>query len=197
MISMARRYELKRRAERQEETRRQIVEAALTLHGTLGMGQTTVTQIAELAGVGRQTIYRHFPDELALVRACSGRYWEQHPWPDPERWRVVADPQERLLLALQNSYAYHRRTEAMISMALAEAPDSPIMEPYHDQWGRAADVVSSAWRVRGRKRVLLRAAIGHAIVFPTWHSLVRDQGLKDEEAIRLMCCFVGTCGTSS
>jgi len=183
---MSRRYELKRRAERQEETRRRIVEAAVSLHGSIGMARTTVTQIAALAGVGRQTVYRHFPDELALGRACSGLYWERNPLPDREPWKTVADPHARLRLGLRESYVYHRRTEAMISRAFADAADSPIMQSYHDHWQGAADVIVSAWRVRGRVRSLLRAAIGHAIVFPTWHSLVRDQGLTDLQAVELM-----------
>lgn len=186
MISMSRRYELKRRAERQEDTRRRIVEAAVTLHGSVGMAETTITQIADLAGVGRQTVYRHFPDELTLVKACSGLYWERNPFPDPASWRAVADPDERLRLGLRESYAYHRRTEGMIGRALAEAGDSPIMQGYHDHWRAAADALAAAWRVRGRRRTLLRAAIGHAIVFPTWRSLVRDQGLSDLQAVDLM-----------
>jgi AcrR family transcriptional regulator len=183
---MSRGYELKQRAERQEETRQRIVEAAVTLHGTVGMAHTTVTGIAELAGVGRQTVYRHFPDELSLVRACSGLYWKRHPLPDPEHWRPVADPHERFRVALRESYAYHRRTEAMIGRAFTDAPDHPVMQDYHDHWRGAADVVAAAWRAGGRRRSLLRAVVGHAIVFPTWHSLVRDQGLSDEDAIELM-----------
>ena len=197
MISMSRPYELKRRAERQEETRRRIVEAAVTLHGSLGMSQTTITQIAELAGVGRQTVYRHFPDELALVRACSGLYCERNPFPDLEPWRAVADPHERLRLGLRESYAYHRRTEAMISRALADAGDSPILQSYHDHWQGAADVITSVWRVRGRERSFLRAAIGHAIVFPTWQSLVRDQGLTDRQAVELMHRLTCDCEPTS
>jgi AcrR family transcriptional regulator len=186
MNSMSRRYELKQRAERQEETRQRIVEAAVTLHGTVGMAHTTVTDIAELAGVGRQTVYRHFPDDLSLVRACSGLYWKRHPLPDPETWQTVADPHERFRLALRESYAYHRRTEAMVGRALTDAPDHPVMHDYHDHWRRAADVVAAAWRSRGRQRSLLQAAVGHAIVFPTWRSLVRDQGLSDDDTIELM-----------
>jgi len=187
---MPRRYKLKRRAEGQDETRRRIVEAAVTLHGSVGMARTTVTQVAELAGVGRQTVYRHFPDEPALVRACSGLYWGRNPLPDPEPWKEVADPAERVRIALVETYAYHRRTEAMISRAFADAADSPVMQPYHDHWRRAADIVASAWRGRGRRRrregPFLRAAIGHALVFPTWSSLVRDQGLTDRQAVELM-----------
>lgn len=190
---MTRPYRLGQRAERQEATRRRIVEAAVELHGTVGMAQTTVTDIAARAGVGRQTVYRHFPDELALVRACSGLYWERHPLPDPEPWRAIGDPEERCRVALTESYAYHRRTEAMIGRALADAADHPIMQGYHDHWRRVADVVASAWRVGGRRRSLLRAAVGHAIVFPTWHSLVRRQGLTDRQAVALMLRLTREC----
>jgi AcrR family transcriptional regulator len=194
---MARRYELKRRARRQKETRRRIVEAAMALHETVGLARTTVTQIAERAGVGRLTVYRHFPDELALGWACSGLYWERNPLPDPEPWRAVEEPTERLKVALRKSYAYHRRTEEMIGGALADAADSPIMAPYHEHWRRAADVVASAWRLRGQKRQLQRAAIGHALVFPTWRSLVRDQGLTDKQAVELMLRLTRECGADS
>ena len=68
------------------------------------------------------------------------------------------------------------------------------MQGYHDHWQGAADVLASAWRMRGRERALLRAAIGHAIVFPTWRSLVRDKGLKDEQAVELMCRLTCDCG---
>jgi AcrR family transcriptional regulator len=190
MNTMSRRYQLRRRAERQEETRDRIVEAAVTLHGTVGIARTTVTQIADLAGVGRQTVYRHFPDELTLVRACSGLYWDRHPFPDPEPWGAIADPLERFQAGLQDSYAYHRRTEPMVSQALAIMADHPAMRPYHDHWERAAEVIESAWRLRGRRRELLRAAIRHAIAFPTWRSLVRDQGLSDAEAIQVMSRLV-------
>lgn len=58
---MTRPYTLKRRAERQDETRRRIVEAAIELHQTIGPAATTVSEIAQRAGVGRVTVYRHFP----------------------------------------------------------------------------------------------------------------------------------------
>jgi|AP12_2_1047962.scaffolds.fasta_scaffold35094_1 AcrR family transcriptional regulator len=190
MIVMSRRYQLRQRAERQEETRGRIVEAAVTLHGTVGIAQTTVTQIADLAGVGRQTVYRHFPDELTLVRACSGLYWERHPFPDPEPWRAIADPLERFRTGLRESYAYHRLTEPMVGQALAVMADHPVMEQYQSYWRRAAEVIGSAWKLRGRGRELLRAAIRHAIGFPTWRSLVRDQKLSDAEAITLMSRLV-------
>lgn len=99
-------------------------------------------------------------------------------------------------MALQECYAYHRRTEEMIRRALADAADSPIMTPYHDHWRCCAEVVVSAWPVRGRERRLLLAAIGHAITFPTWRSLVRDHGLTDGQAIEVMLRLTCDCHKS-
>lgn len=183
---MTRRYQLKRRAEQQEETRRRIVEAAVDLHGSVGVANTTVTEIAERAGVGRQTFYRHFPDELSLVRACSGLYWERYPWPDPAQWEGIGDPHGRFRTALSACYAYHRSTEEMVGGVLRDVPDHPVVKDYHRHWELIADGVAAAWRYRGRRRTLLRAAVGHAVIFPTWYSLVREQGVTDEQAVALM-----------
>jgi len=180
---MTRGYRLKRRAERQEQTKESIVEAAIELHQTVGPATTTVTDIAQRAQVGRVTVYRHFPDEPALVRACTGRYFERHPAPDPERWRAIPDPAERLRTGLRETYAYHRETEAMISRVLADARDHEVMAPYHAHWRRAADVLVEPFAASGSRRRLLRAAIALALAFDSWRTLVREQGLDDEQAV--------------
>ena len=186
MESMTRPYELKRRAALQEETRRRIVEATIELHQTIGPKATSMSDIAERAQVGRVTVYRHFPDEPTLSRACSGLYFERHPFPDPGEWEAISNPVERLRTGLRETYAYHRSTEAMISHVLADARDHPAVEPYHAHWQWAVDVLATPWRVRGRRRTLLRAGIAVALSFDTWRTLAREQGLSDDEAAELM-----------
>ena len=180
---MSRRYRLKRRAVRQDETRQRIVEAAVELHQTVGPAATTVSEIAERAGVGRVTVYRHFPDEPTLVRACSGLYFERNPLPDPERWLEISDPSERLRTALAEVYAYHRANEEMFTHVLADARDHEVLAPYHALWRHAADVLVAPWQARGRRLTLLRAAIGLALSFDSWRTLTRDHGLTDAQAI--------------
>src|SRR6266571_1057191 len=131
IILMSRSYTLKRRAERQDETRQRIVEAAIELHQTIGPTATTISEIAQRAGVGRVTVYRHFPDELTLAGACSGRYFERNQAPEPSEWKEIADPAERLRTALSEVYAYHCATEAMMTHVLADARDHPVLQPYH------------------------------------------------------------------
>jgi AcrR family transcriptional regulator len=183
---MGRRYELKRRAARQDLTRQRIVDATIELHQSIGAAQTTISEIAKRAGVGRVTIYRHFPDEETLFAACSGHYFAQHPFPDIERWQQIPDPRDRLRTGLRESYAWHHENQQMIAMALAEARDLPVMAPYHEFWDDAADTLTAAWRLRGRRRASLKAAIALALSFDTHRTLTREQGLTDTQAIELM-----------
>lgn len=183
---MSRRYELKRRAEQQGETRQRIVDATIDLHRSNGAAQTTISDIAKRAGVGRITVYRHFPDEGALFAACSSHYFSQHPFPDTQRWQHIPDPHNRFKQGLRESYAWHRENREMIQMALAEARDLPIMFPYHRFWDTAADTLAAAWRPRGRQRANLKATIALALSFDTHHTLTREQHLTDQQAIELM-----------
>src|ERR671929_225345 len=101
-----RKYELKRRAEQQAETRRRIVEAIVALHREVGPARTTIKAITERAGVERLTVYRHFADETAMFQACSAHFAaEVVPPPDPAEWEGVGDRAERLRAALLAFYA--------------------------------------------------------------------------------------------
>src|SRR5918999_3074579 len=109
-----RRYEKKRRAELEAETRRRITESAVELHGSVGPARTSISAVAERAGVRRSTVYRHFPDEAALFEACSSHWEAANPPPDLGAWAAIADPDERLRTALGELYAFYRRTEPMM-----------------------------------------------------------------------------------
>ena len=194
-FAVPRPYTLKRRADGQSRTRQRIVEAAIELHQTIGPAATTISQIAEHAGVGRVTVYRHFPDELTLARACSGQYFERNPPPDPEPWSAISDPTERLLTGLRATYAYHRATQAMLSHVLADARDHPVMAPYHEHWRGLAEVLVAPWPVRGRRRASLLAAVALALSFDTWRTLCLEHGLTDDQAAEL--CLRLTCPCAS
>jgi AcrR family transcriptional regulator len=188
---MGRTYELKRRAESQQETRQRIVEAAIGLHQTIGPMATTVADVARDAGVGRVTVYRHFPDEAALAHACSGLYFERHPPPDPSAWADVGDAHERLERGLTEAYAYHRATEPMMAQVLTQAREHEAMRPYHAHWREAVDVLAAPWHLRGRQKATLRAAIAVALSFETWRTLAREHGLTDRQAVTVAARLAG------
>ena len=191
---MMRRYDMKRRAKRQEETRQRIVEATVGLHETVGMARTTISAIAEKAGVERLTVYRHFPDERALFSACSAHWSAANPPPDPASWTQISDPEERLRVALMEVYAYHQRTEPMMSNFVRDAPAEPVLfeigAPYLQLFEQMRYVLATGWGVEDERLALLLAALGHALDFQTWRSLARQQGLDDERAVGLMVNMV-------
>jgi AcrR family transcriptional regulator len=184
-------YDLKRRAERQQETRRRITEAAIELHSTVGGTQATISAIAERAGVERRTVYNHFPNEHALLSACMGHYWASNPLPDPTPWEEIADPEERLRRALGEVYAFYGRHERLLANFAADAHVNPtvreVAEPYYRHWERMRDVLAAAWEARdGQQRSVLGAALELALDFQTWRTLVCRGGIGDEQAVGLM-----------
>ncbi len=189
-------YELKQRAEGQRETRRRIVAAAVELHSTLGPSQTTVKAIAERAGVTRPTVYAHFPDERALFTACSGHVRATVPPPDSAAWRSIADPRARLTAALGDLYGYYERLEQLFANVERDAPLMPIvaeMSAYRFRYvDGVRELLLEAWPKRGGVRERLRPALGHALAFGTWQSLVRREGCGNDEAVRLMVDFAET-----
>src|ERR1700752_4041961 len=110
---MTRTYTLKRRAEQQAQTRQRIVEAAVELHSSVGPARTTVSMIADRAGVQRHTFYAHFPDERSLLLACSGLVAERDPLPDAGPWRSIEAPAERLRVGLRAIYGWYERNAAL------------------------------------------------------------------------------------
>lgn len=188
-------YELKRRAERMEQTRRRIIEATVELHSTIGPARTTLSAVAQRAGVERPTIYSHFPDQGSLFRACSGFVLATDPPPDPSRWKRIPDPDIRLETALREVYAYYGRNRALLANIVRDASLMPIVREVSAPWLRGASEMRKAlvvgWNARGPRRRRLLAVLGHALDFSTWESLVGRQGLSEDEAIGVMAELAG------
>ena len=191
--SPKRKYELKKRAESMADTHQRITEAAIELHGSIGPSRTTLTAVAERAGVERRTLYRHFPTEADLFAACSTHYFDVNPWPDLGSWRAIRDPQERLERALDELYAYYERTEPMLSNVLRDAEivdfAHDAVAPLNAYLDEAAEVLTAGRRARGRRRQLLRGALRHALAFSTWRSL-NANGIARSDAAQLSTALV-------
>ena len=182
---MARTYTLKRRAEQQAETRLRIVEAAIDLHGSVGPALTTISMVAERAGVQRHTLYAHFPDERSLMLACSALALERDPLPDAEAWRAIKDRHERLRTGLDAIYRWYQRNADLAACVLRDAEFhmltrdiielrfGPHMAAWHEVLGAELSTVQHA---------VLHLALG----FFTWRALVRESGLQQGAAVGVM-----------
>jgi AcrR family transcriptional regulator len=190
IVKRSRHYQLRARADSMDRTRSKITRAAIELHGSIGPAATTMSAVAERAGVTRATLYRHFPNEEALFNACSAEWRSANPAPDPGQWAATPDPHDRLKTALPGLYGWYRSSEAMRANLLRDlAVMPPAIRAGIESYPRTvAEVLDTGWPRRSRLR---RAAIGHAVAFETWQSLAH-QGLKDGEAAKLIIGMISS-----
>jgi len=187
-------YTLRARAKQQEATRRRIVQATVALHEEVGPKETTISAIAEKAGVQRLTVYRHFPDDDALFEACSSHYLKGNPPPSRDDWSGETDPSERTHLALLALYRYYRRTGRMWTSVYRDLEDIPALQSKMERFQAYLDAVRddllAAWSPPRGTRRQLRAVLGHAVRFSTWQSL-QEEGLSDTSMAELVSGWVG------
>jgi AcrR family transcriptional regulator len=171
-----------------------IVDAAIGLHGTVGPARTTISAIAEHAGVRRATVYRHFPDERALLLGCSGAWAERNPPPDPATWGSIPDPGERLEVALAAIHGWYAQVEPMLTAVLRDADAVPVIKEIQAK-GRLAylaaveDGLAAGWGARGKAAKRLRATLGLALDFAAWQTL-HERGLERSETVAVMASAV-------
>lgn len=190
----ARAYRMDKRARDVAATRRDIVEAAVRLHGSVGPAATTVSAVAQEAGVTRLTVYRHFPDAETLFAACSAHWASSQTYPDVPAWLHVRDPAERLAVALADLYRFYAEGEPMLTRIHR---DQEALPPTIQERNAAAEVaqrealLAAFTTVRGAaRRRRLTAVLRHALSFWTWRSLCLDGGLTQQEAVDAMTTLV-------
>lgn len=196
MSSQKRSYQLKARAEHQQQTRQRIVAAAVQLHEEVGPVRTTVAEIARRAGVRRLTVYNHFPDEHDLFTACQGHFLAEHPPPDPTAALVIPDPAGRLRAVLRGFYAWYRARAPMLANVQRDrlvlpALDTLLQHTADAQLAALTDTLAAGFATRGQHARRVRAAVALALDFWTWRCLTH-QGLDDELAADLMVDAVTT-----
>lgn len=181
-------YHLRKRLESMQETRRRITAAAFELHATIGPSRTTISAIAEQAGVQRHTVYAHFPDLASLYAACTLHGMDATAMPEPGAWAAIEEPAQRLAMGLRVLYAWYRTNELMLRRVLEDEPTGPAStesDPFALRMADIIDVLAAGTQSEDRLRALHRAVVTHAVDFSTWRSLT-GAGLSDEQACDLL-----------
>jgi AcrR family transcriptional regulator len=189
---MSRPYTLKKRAEQQAETRRRIVEAAADLHGSVGPALTTLSMVAERAGVQRHTLYAHFPDERSLHLACSGLAAERDPLPDAAAWRMIAEGAERRRVGLRALYDWYARNAQLAACVLRDAEHHAVTREMIEL--RMAPPMRAIAEVLGEgldatQRAMLNVMLGYY----TWRTLAHS-GLDADAAVAAAVSAIGGVG---
>jgi AcrR family transcriptional regulator len=201
MNEQKRAYRKRRRAALEAQTRLRITESTVELHGTLGPSRTSISAVADRAGVRRSTVYRHFPDEAALFAACSAHWTASNPLPDLAGWAAIESPEKRLGRALEELYTYYRRTQQMMENLHRDEATMPTVKQlfggFRDYLAAARETLTNGRQTPRETDQTLRAAIGHALAFSTWRSLTQEQELDDDKAANLMCQLVTAAAPST
>lgn len=191
MTGKQRRYRMTRRLDRMADTRQRIVEAAFDLHGTVGPSRTTISAIADRAGVQRHTVYAHFPDLDSLYEACTTHGMAIMGMPEPEPWSGIPDAHDRLRAGLGALIAWYRANADMLTVLLADGdpgaatPPSAEPDPFDRRMAALFTALAEPWATDADTARTLHAVIRHAMAFETWRSLVTG-GLPDERIVALL-----------
>jgi len=187
---MTRTYQKTKRAEREAETRRRIVEATVALHTSVGPARTTISAIADRAGVQRHTVYSHFPEEATLFAACTSHWASLHPFPQAGAWEEPAEPLQRFALALRDVWGWYEGVEPDLEFFLRDAELIPAVSADMNRYAERLSAVADRLAADLGDSSAIRAAVGHALAFETWRSLVRREGLTTEGAVDAMRILV-------
>jgi AcrR family transcriptional regulator len=183
-------YEMKKRAATQAQTRERIVASTAELHATIGPAQTTISAVADRAGVPRSTVYRHFEDEAALIVACATHWQMTNQPPALEPWVTISDPEQRLQTALLDIYGYYRSAGPMLANVLRDEAAVPVLTevlgPFRGYFAAAHEILMAGRQTRAAIQRRTAAAVGHALAYTSWQSLTQHNQLTDTEAATLM-----------
>lgn len=125
-----RKYELGKRTEAIEETRRQIIDATFDLHREKGVVATSMQDVAERADVALRTVYNHYPTIDDLVAGCTNRVISLLSPPTPKIFGGLDTSEERMRRLVEELFAMYERGSAMIEVARCEQSEVAGLADY-------------------------------------------------------------------
>lgn len=139
---MKRKYSSPHRAQSAEHTRQTIIEAAVEVHGT---GVTTLSAVAEKAGVSLPTLNKYFPTREDLFVACTGHVAATVPFPSPESLAAIPDVRERVNQLVWQLFQIHEEMFGVNWTGYKLEDESPTlaktMQGYEEFIGKMVDTL--------------------------------------------------------
>jgi AcrR family transcriptional regulator len=195
-----REYRMRKRAESADATRERIVEATAALHYEQGVAATSYVQIAERAGVGPATVYRHFPTLGSLVEACGANVWEaiQPPLPEnaPAVFAGLGTRQQRLERLVAELDAFYDRAAFRLEIAARDRDRVPELEAFLRRIAAGVEALVREALGAGSEETAIRLVTALTDV-SVWLSLKRLDAPPAEfrrTAVRLLACAIAVAG---
>src|SRR5215213_3342574 len=145
-------YRMTKRADMIDRTKERIAAAAVEQHLSVGPSRTSISSIAEAAGVTRLTVYRHFADMDEVFGACMAHWLSRHPQPDVGPWMAIDGFEPRARRALTDLYRWYGDVGHVLYPVYRDIDSVPprsrvVVEGWSDHF---ADVIVSAGPSTGR-----------------------------------------------
>jgi AcrR family transcriptional regulator len=178
---------MRKRAEGLELVRDRIMQATMQLHDEKGPASTTFADIAERAGVGQATVYRHFPTIGELVRNCGAHVWQEMQPPVPEAaaagFSGLSTRRERLSRLVAELDAFYGRGAHRLKMAGNDREKLPELDAFLSAVEAGVQALArEALKGAEVSESTLRIVAG-LVSFPVWAELNKT-GLAPEELLR-------------
>jgi AcrR family transcriptional regulator len=184
---MARSYTMRKRGEALERVRERIMQATMQLHDEKGPASTTFADIAERAGVGQATVYRHFPTVGELVRNCGAHVWQEMQPPIPAAAAAVfaglSTRRERLERLVAELDAFYGRGAHRLKMAGNDREKLPELHGFLSAVEAGVEALArEALKGAEVSEPTLRIVAG-LVSFPVWSELNKS-GLSPAGLVR-------------
>lgn len=180
---MARQYNSARREAAAAQTRQAIVDAAVKLHG---LGITTLSAVADEAGVSLPTVTKYFPTREDLFGACTKHVAENLDYVAPDELAAIQDPVERIYATVRQILALHEQTFGQSWTGYVLEDESPVMAKAMAEAAALtdalADVILNTQTSQSPRKKFVRGLLSPL----TYRALRLKQGLSFEEIVDQM-----------
>lgn len=196
---MARNYRMRRRAEAQGEVRERILRATMSVHDEKGVAPTTYADVADRAGVGVATVYRHFPKIGDLIMACGGHVWAELQPPTAETaaqtFVGISSRRDRLLRLVEELDAFYERGSFRLALAGRDRELVPEVHAFLTAVEAGTEaLVREALGPEGLPESQIKVALA-LLSFPSWQAFRRQHlsaGDTVEAQLRLLNSAIST-----
>lgn len=170
-----------------DDVDRRILDAAGRLLVDVGLEDLEVDQVAELAGVGRSTIYRRFDGRNALLAATVAHEARRLLAALADAVAGIDDPEEQLVVAFSTGLRVARATglaervrDEPLLLRLITVDGGPVLAAASSQlagYARALDPTVDERESQATAELLVRLAI--SLVLTPQTALDLDEGCED------------------
>ena len=172
---MVRNYDASRRRKAAEQTRQDIVRAALRLHRE---GVTEFEPLARAAGCSVATVRKLFPTREALFQSCTRAFAETLVLPDLAALAAISDPAQRIAAGVSELCRIHEAMFGYAWLSAQQRSDSPTLDAEMNAYEGLADAVAELLTPPGAaKAALVRGLLD----FLTYRALRLSGRLSEQQ----------------